>query len=131
MANYLAQKGQKMATKVLFLQTLIVIVLGAIGLLLFGMPAALSAMFGGMMSVLPNGIFALLAFRYAGASQNQMVVRSFSQGAKLKLILTMILAVIAFYGLKLSPLPLFASFMILTVSHWVVTAVVQAKTNDK
>ncbi len=82
-------------------------------------------------SVIPESKRLKALLKEFRASHNQMVVRSFSQGTKLKLIFTMILAVIAFYGLKLPPLPLFSSFMLLTVSQWVVTAVVQAKTNDK
>ena len=70
------------------------------------------------MSIVPNSVFAALAFRYSGATKNQMVVRSFAQGAKLKLILTVIFGVLAFKGLNLAPLALFIGFIVTTISQW-------------
>ena len=57
------------------------------------------------------------AFRYAGASKNDLVARSFSQGSKLKLALTIILFVIAFKCLNAAPLEIFMAFVITTASH--------------
>ena len=62
-------------------------------------------------------VFAAFAFRYAGASKNQLVARSFSQGSKLKLALTIILFVIAFKGLNATPLEIFVAYVITTASH--------------
>ncbi|WP_343862644.1 ATP synthase subunit I [Aliiglaciecola litoralis] len=128
MANYLAKKGQKMAFKVLYIQSAVVLIISISTLLLSNSHSALAVLFGGLMNILPNAVFALLAFRYSGASQNELVVRSFSQGAKLKMILTVILAVIAFYGLNLAPLVLFSSFIVMTLCHWVATVIVQTTT---
>ncbi|NVK56961.1 MAG: ATP synthase subunit I [Alteromonadaceae bacterium] len=73
---------------------------------------------GTIISIIPNQIFAFFAFRYAGASQMRLVTKSFSQGSKLKLAVTVILFAIAFAGLKLTPLPVFAGFAVATVSYW-------------
>lgn len=117
-----------MALKVLFMQGIVVVVLSCATLLVSNPLSALAVLWGGLMNILPNGVFALLAFQYSGASQNELVVRSFSQGAKLKLLLTVILAVVGFYGLELPPLPLLSSFIVLTMSHWVATVAVQTRT---
>lgn len=128
MANLLAKEGQKKAFVVLLFQSVIVVLACGITAVAANIDLALAVMFGGLMNILPNSVFTLLAFRYSGASHNEMVVRSFSQGTKLKLILTMMLAVIAFYGLNLSPIPLLTSFILLTMSHLIVTAIVQTTT---
>ncbi|GAA0860261.1 hypothetical protein GCM10009114_36740 [Aliiglaciecola litoralis] len=117
-----------MAFKVLYIQSAVVLIISISTLLLSNSHSALAVLFGGLMNILPNAVFALLAFRYSGASQNELVVRSFSQGAKLKMILTVILAVIAFYGLNLAPLVLFSSFIVMTLCHWVATVIVQTTT---
>lgn len=127
MANKLARQGQKMAFKVLFLQSVAVVLLSIGTFVVFDGITTLSFFFGGLMNIIPNSMFALLAFRFSGASQNELVVRSFSQGAKLKLIITVIIAIVAFYGLKLEPLPLFVGFMVTTFCQW--AAMVKMQTN--
>lgn len=77
----------------------------------------MSAAAGAMISILPTIVFTAFAFRYAGASKNDLVARSFSQGSKMKLALTIILFVIAFKGLNAAPLEIFAAFVITTASH--------------
>ncbi|WP_232373445.1 ATP synthase subunit I [Alteromonas sp. RKMC-009] len=79
---------------------------------------AKSAAIGAFISILPNAIFALFAFRYSGASKNELVVRSFSQGAKLRLVLAVILFVVAFKFLHAIPEAVFAAFAVTTVSYW-------------
>lgn len=118
MAANLAKKGQKLAHKVLLFQCTAVLVLCAITLLLFDLQTSLAMFAGGLMSIIPNSVFAAFAFRYSGATKNQMVVRSFTQGAKLKLILTVMLGILAFRGLNLSPLALFVGFIVTTISQW-------------
>ena len=74
---------------------------------------------GAMASFLPNAVFSLFAFRFSGARQAQQVARSFSQGAKVKLAMTMSLFAIAFIVVKVAPLPLFASYLAVASVYYI------------
>ncbi|AXR04901.1 ATP synthase subunit I [Salinimonas sediminis] len=114
----LAANGKKIAKRAIATQALVSTILSAIFMLSMGFLPGLSVFTGALISILPNSVFAVFAFRYAGARQNQQVARSFSQGAKVKLALSIILFVIAFKGLNVIPLALFLGYAIATVSYW-------------
>ena len=122
MSNTLVAKGRLLAIKVCVYQSLTVLFVSTCIFVIFDSFSALSALMGGLICILPSGVFALLAFRYSGASQNEQVVRSFSQGSKLKLVLTIILCVMAFKWWQLEPLPLFGAFIMATVAQWIALA---------
>lgn len=83
--------------------------------------------FGAIISLLPNAVFSFFAFRFSGARQSQAVARSFSQGSKVKLAMTIGLFVVAFNALDLVPIPLFLGYIAATAVYW--TAVF--RTNNK
>ena len=122
LTNTLVANGRLLAIKVCFFQSLAILFISTSILVIFDSFSALSALMGGLICILPNGVFALLAFRYSGARQNEKVVRSFSQGSKLKLALTIILSVMAFKWWQLEPLPLFGTFIMATVVQWIALA---------
>jgi ATP synthase protein I len=115
--NKLARRGLDLAKKGLLFQAITAIVITGLAGAAGGNHSAISAAAGTLISILPNIVFAIFAFRYAGASKNELVARSFSQGSKMKLALTIILFVIAFKGLNASPLEIFMAFVITTASH--------------
>ncbi len=117
MTNKLARRGLELAKKGLLFQAITAIVITGLAGVAGGSHSAISAAAGTLISILPNIVFAIFAFRYAGASKNELVARSFSQGSKMKLALTIILFVIAFKGLNASPLEIFMAFVITTASH--------------
>ena len=117
MTNKLARRGLDLAKKGLLFQAITAIVITGLAGVAGGSHSAISAAAGTLISILPNIVFAIFAFRYAGASKNELVARSFSQGSKMKLALTIILFVIAFKGLNVSPLEIFMAFVITTASH--------------
>ncbi|MBU2978429.1 ATP synthase subunit I [Alteromonas sp. C1M14] len=114
----LASGGKKLARQALQIQLLVVFLLVVVVALTISSKAAVSAAIGGCISIVPNFIFALFAFRYAGASKNELVVRSFSQGAKLRLVVAVILFVIAFKGFNAIPEVVFSAFAVTSVSYW-------------
>jgi len=114
--NKLAKRGLELAKKGLLFQAVTALFVTAFAAAAGGSHSAMSAAAGALISILPNGVFMAFAFRYAGASKN-LVARSFSQGSKLKLALTIILFVIAFKGLNAAPLEIFMAFVITTASH--------------
>ena len=61
-----------------------------------GVEAAAAALLGGAISVVGNGYFMLLAFRYRGAREAQRVVRAFMRGEMGKLGITLALFALAF-----------------------------------
>lgn len=115
--NKLAKRGKDLAKKGLLFQAITALIVTTIAGAASGSHSAMSAAAGALISILPNIVFMLFAFRYAGASKNDLVARSFSQGSKLKLALTIILFVIAFKGLSATPLEIFMAFVITTASH--------------
>lgn len=115
--NKLAKRGLTLAKKGLLFQIVAAAIMVVLAALVGGLITASSAVTGALISILPKIVFTAFAFRYAGASKNELVARSFSQGSKMKLALTIILFVIAFRFLHVVPLVLFMAFVITTVSH--------------
>ena len=118
MANSLAQEGRQLATKVLFYQSLIAVLLTIFFTLYSGKYSGISALYGGLVCLLPGMVFAFLAFRFAGASQNKLVVRSFNKGSKLKFIFTIVLFVVVYKWPNLQPIPLIVSYVVTLMAQW-------------
>ena len=118
MVTNLAQEGRQLARKVLFYQSLIAMTLACIFFLFLDKYSGISALYGGLICVFPGMVFAFLAFRYAGASQNKLVVRNFNKGSKLKFIITIVLFVMAYKSPNLQPLPLLISYVITLMAQW-------------
>lgn len=112
------QKGQSLAKKILFYQSIVVIFFTSVFTLFLDKYSGISAFYGGMICLLSGTVFAFLAFRYSGASQNQLVVRSFNKGSKLKFIITIVLFVMAYEWSNLQPLPLMISYFVTLMAQW-------------
>ncbi|MGX5915307.1 ATP synthase subunit I [Aliidiomarina sp. Khilg15.8] len=93
-----------------------------------GAPSALSAAAGGIIGLVPNSIFAVLAFRFGGARSALSVVNSFMAGEALKLMLSVVLLVVALNVLSGPLLPLFAVFALLHLLH-LLAPILLLKTN--
>ena len=83
--------------------------------LIWDIDSAKSALLGGLIGILPNIVFALKAFRYAGAREAKKVVESFFSGIKIKMGLTALLFSLVFKFLVIQPLPLFGMFCLVMV----------------
>lgn len=84
----------------------------------FGMVAARSAVLGGLIFVLPHGLFAALAFRPSAEESPAAAVRAVYLGEAMKLLVTLILFAACFVTVK----PLFigallGTYGILVVGH--------------
>ncbi len=82
--------------KVIIAQLAVTIFIAVISLLISGTVLAYSALLGGLISTLPNGYFALHAFRYQGARNAQNVVKGFIRGELGKIIITVVLFALSF-----------------------------------
>jgi|SRR5690554_2969825 len=119
-SNRLTQAGRRLAKRLLILQAAATLVLVALFALLYGAPGAKTALAGGVISLVPNAIFAVYAFRFGGARSASEVVRSFYAGEAVKMVLTIILFAVAFITLSEPWLPLFIVFSVVTFMHWLI-----------
>ncbi|MFT5789999.1 MAG: ATP synthase protein I [Shewanella sp.] len=120
LSNVLARRGRSLAYKIVIFQAAIV---GGTTILLFalwGVQYGFSAFLGGVIAVLPNFVFATLAFSHAGASASGKVVQSFFLGEAVKLLLTTVLFAIAFGLLDMAFAPLFATYALGLLIPWTV-----------
>ena len=118
MATSLTKEGRQLARKVLFYQALIVTLFTLLFTVFLGKYSGISALYGGVICLVTGAVFAFLAFRFAGASQNQLVVRSFSKGSKLKFLFTIIMFVVVYKWPNLQPLPLMSSYFVTLMAQW-------------
>jgi ATP synthase protein I len=113
--NDLAKPGLKIAFKQILVSFIAVISITTSIYIIWDLNSAKSALIGGFIGIIPNVIFALKAFRYAGARSARKVVDSFFSGVKIKMVLTAILFSLAFKFLVIQPLPLFGMFCLVMV----------------
>ncbi|MGB3726916.1 MAG: ATP synthase subunit I [Glaciecola sp.] len=117
MDTVLARQGIQLAKKGIYTQIMVGLVICTSTMLL--QPTLLVSILLGCLSfIVPHSIFAYWVFRYAGASKNELVAQSFSQGMKIKLILTSIFFIVAFSQLHAHPLPLLGAYATIMVSQW-------------
>lgn len=119
-SNRLTLAGRRLAKRLLLLQAAVALVLLAFFAWLYGASGAKTAFAGSIISLVPNAIFAVYAFRFGGARSASEVVRSFYAGEALKMVLTIILFALAFITLSGPWLPLFTVFIVVTFMHWLI-----------
>lgn len=118
MTASLAKKGRDLASKVLIFQTTIGLILALIYLGFFGINAAISSVYGVLICIIPGLVFARFAFKYAGASQNKLVVRSFNQGSKLKMALSIILFFLVYKWVDVMPSAMLVTYVVTLLAQW-------------
>ncbi len=123
MVNSLNKPGKRYASLQVLMQIIVTLISAIIVYFNWGQLAAQSALAGGAVSIIPNIVFALKVFKYAGANAAEQVVNSFNKGVKLKMVLTAILFVLCFKFLDLTPLSFFITYSLTMVAPWL-TAVV-------
>ena len=118
MVTSLTKEGRYLARKVLIIQSIIVVLFTLFFAFFYGKYSGISALYGGLICLVSGTVFAFLAFRYAGASQNQLVVRSFNKGSKLKFVFTIVMFVLVYKWPNLQPLPLIVSYIVTLMAQW-------------
>lgn len=110
---------RNLALRVVALQGLLALCMAASAYLLSGLPAALSALAGGVIAVLPNAVFALLAFRHRGARAAQRMLADLYRAEAWKFVLTALGFALAFTLLQpLAPGWLFATYIVALSAYW-------------
>jgi len=113
MTNRLTKAGRKLAWQQNIFSIAIVLFISLITYLVWGLAHAQSILAAGIVTIIPNIVFALKAFKYAGAKSSKLVVESFFSGVKLKMVLTALLFALAFNFLVLLPIPFFSMFCLI------------------
>jgi ATP synthase protein I len=124
----LAQEGRQLAKKVLFYQSLVAIVLALFFTIYSGKYYGISALYGGLICIFPAAVFAFLFFRYAGASQIKLVVRSFNKGSKLKFLFTIVMFMLVYKWQNLQPLALIITYVVTLMAQWPVIIILNRVT---
>ena len=90
--------------------------------------AALDALFGGLIAILPQLVFTLLAFRYRGARRINQGVQLLMIGATVKFGLTVVLFAGVFIGVQPSnPIFLLCAYIAVLSVHWLAPWLMQKK----
>jgi len=110
MTNRLTVAGRKLAWQQNVLAISVVLFCSLLTYFIWGILHAHSVLAAGVVTIIPNIVFALKAFQYAGAKSSKLVVESFFSGVKLKMVLTALLFALAFKFLVLLPIPFFSMF---------------------
>lgn len=113
--NDLVKNGRKLAYIQIGIALITVIICAAVTYLFWGVDHAKSAIFGGLIAIIPNMYFAHKAFKYAGARSSKKVLESFYGGEKMKMVLTAVLFALAFKFLVIEPVPFFGIFCLIMV----------------
>lgn len=118
MTDKLALPAQRAALKLVASQALLAVFISLIYILVSDQKAAISALVGGGIFVIPNLLFSWLAFRVSGARQAKQVVGYLYGGEAAKLLLTAGLFVVALTQMDLALGPLYLCFAITLISQW-------------
>ena len=120
--NQLVKPGRKLARQQLIFTSTLTLVSTVMIYFSWGLSHAQSALVGGCIGIIPNFVFALYAFKFAGASAAKQVMDSFFKGAKIKMVLTALLFALSFKFLDLSLAPFFSTYVLAVVSPIVYAA---------
>ncbi|WP_372766571.1 ATP synthase subunit I [Pseudoalteromonas sp.] len=118
MANSLAKPLRSKALKFIYLQGVVALASALVVWLGWGVLAGKSALIGGFVALLPNLVFTLYAFRFAGARQVQQVYSSIKRGAGLKYLLTIVLFALVFKSSVVMLLPFFSAYVLVMIVSW-------------
>ena len=113
MKNKLTIAGRRLAWQQNILAIGLVLFSSLVSYFIWGFAYFQSILAAGVVAIIPNIVFAVKAFKYAGAKSSKLVVESFFSGVKFKMVLTALLFVLAFKFLVLLPIPFFSMFCLI------------------
>ncbi|WP_404400842.1 ATP synthase subunit I [Idiomarina seosinensis] len=119
MSEPMTRAGRQLAFKIIAGQLMVLALLTIIVTLSFTGSAAAAVLLGGLSAIVPNALFALIAFLHSGARANQKVVKSFFIGEGVKLLLTAVFISALFVLTNLSPLWLLGGFVGAVFAQWI------------
>lgn len=118
MSKVLARRGRWSAYKLVLMQAAVAGIASVFFFAVWGAQSGLSALAGGSIAVLPNFVFATLAFSHTGASSSAKVVKTFYWGEAVKLLLTIAMFSLVFINMEIGFMPLFVCYTLALIVHW-------------
>lgn len=96
--------------------------IGMIAALLWGWlqtaHAGFSSIYGALIAMIPNGIFALRLFKYQGAQAVNQIVKSFYRAEMLKIVTTVVLFILFIVFFRAEFLPLMGTYILCQLGFW-------------
>jgi ATP synthase protein I len=118
LSKVLARRGRWSAYKLVMTQAAVAGSVSIVFFAVWGVQFGYSALAGGSIAVLPNFVFATLAFSHMGASSSAKVIKTFYWGEAVKLLLTIAMFSLAFIKLEVVFMPLFVCYTLALIVHW-------------
>ena len=81
--------------------------------------AAYSAMLGGLIAVIPNGVFAYRLFARKGAQVASKIVNALYRGEAIKLLITILLLMLVFRFIPVAALAFFTTYILALLVFWI------------
>jgi ATP synthase protein I len=101
------------------LQLAVTLIAATLCALMYSTNAAISAILGGFVCIIPNAYFARNVFKHQGARAAKQIVNSFFKGEALKLITSMLLFTAVFVLYRVNPIAFFVSYIMVLMTHWI------------
>ena len=117
MTHRLASKSSEVAYRILAIQAFVALLVSAL-FLLQSSAHAVSALVGGLVCIIPNGVFVLITHRHGGAQAAKKVINAFYLAEATKLMLTALLFALVFILLSVKVLPLFTAYIACLLSYF-------------
>lgn len=110
--NALTKAGRKIACQQIGFSIIVVLICTLLTYLYWGLLTAQSVIAAGVVTIIPNCLFAFKAFRYAGASSSKLVMSSFFSGVKFKMFLMAVLLIFVLKLIVILPIAFFSTFFL-------------------
>jgi ATP synthase protein I len=116
--------------RVLVAQLLIGLLITVIVLVSVNRHAAISALLGALVALIPSVVFAKKMFQHQGARAARQIVKNFYTGEFFKIILSVILFTLVLKFYKLVPLAFFLAYIAVIMTHWFAPLIINNKQNE-
>lgn len=113
--------------KLWLLQLAVTLIVATLCALIYDTNAAISAVLGGLVCIIPNAYFANNVFKYQGARAAKQIVNSFFKGEALKLITSILLFTAVFVLYRVNPIAFFVSYIMVLMTHWITPLIIVNK----
>ena len=123
------QQGLRGARRLFACQLGVTLVVSAGLAILTSSRSGISALFGGLVSAVPNALFAMKLFQHQGARAAKQIVNSFYIGEALKIVVSIILFALVFIFFRIVPLVFFATYIVVQMMVWFAPLIFDNKQN--
>ncbi len=118
MTHKMTQNGRKLVLKITISQLITSSLIG-IGFAIFSSwDDTLSFALGSLSAIIPTLVMGLFTFKYAGGNKNELVLKSFNAGNKIKFLLTLVILAVSIQQPFMQFYALLIGYIAATVAQW-------------